>query len=82
MNKSLTFLSTQINYKIAPQLWSTTYEIKTIFPKLLLDAQQHCGGTNENEIDEYICYAILPYVNGKEVTPKLPVYNRLFQKKI
>ena len=62
MNKSLTFLSTQINYKIAPQPWSTTYEIKTIFPKLLLDAQQHYRGTNENEIDEYICYAIIPYV--------------------
>jgi hypothetical protein len=80
MPPSLKFLSVRIGCKIAPQPWSTTEEIKKIFPKLLLAAQQ-AFSKNEDGLDNYMCIAILPYVNGKTVTPKLPVYCRLFRTK-
>jgi hypothetical protein len=80
MPPSLKFLSERIGCKIAPQPWSTTEEIKKIFPKLLLAAQQACQ-KDEDAMDDHICNAILPYVNGTTVTPKLPVYCRLFRKR-
>jgi hypothetical protein len=80
MPPSLKFLSEQIGCIIAPQPWATTYEIKTLFPRLLLNAQHACPN-DEDGIDDHICTAILPYVNGTTVTPKLPVYCRLFRKR-
>ena len=80
MPRSLKFLSDQTGFVIAPQPWSTEKEIREIFPKLLLQAQQK-HPNDEHAIDEYICHAIIPYVDGKHVTPKLPVYCRIFRKR-
>ena len=80
MPRSLEFLSEKIQCVIAPQPWCTPEEIR-LYPKIVLEAQQACSGSsNEAEIDKYICSAILPKVNGN-ITPKLPVYNRLFRKR-
>jgi hypothetical protein len=32
-------------------------------------------------MDEYICTSIIPYVDGKHITPELPVYCRIFRKR-
>ena len=81
MPRSLEFLSEKIQCVIAPQPWCTPEEIR-LYPKIVLEAQQACSGSrsNEAEIDKYICSAILPKINGN-ITPKLPVYNRLFRKR-
>ena len=80
LSPTLAFLSSRCECIIAPQPWSTPEEIK-LYPRLILQAQQAIGGrATDTEIDEYICNAILSMVNGR-ITPKLPVYNRLFRKR-
>jgi hypothetical protein len=36
--------------------------------------------TNVTQQDEYMCELILEHVDGKSITPKIPVYNRLYRK--
>ena len=78
MTSSLKYLSEQTGYKIAPQPWGKSKEERELYPKLLLQEQQN-GGTIEDQ-NLRISIAILPFVNGV-VTPKIPVYNRLYANK-
>lgn len=72
------FLSDRLGCKLAPMPWGTSREELKLFPQLLLQAQQRYRNMEDQE--EYICELILEYVDG-DITPKLPVYNRLYAKK-
>ena len=78
MRPSLKFLSDCTGSLIAPQPWGTSLEELKLYPRLLLQAQQKYNDLAQQE--DYICDIILPFVNGK-ITPKIPVYNRLYAKK-
>ena len=73
----LSYLSRQVRCVVAPQPWNTMEE-KKLFPKLLLNAQHACQNGSNDDMFEHMTYLILPKVDGIKITPKLPVYNRLY----
>ena len=73
----LSYLSRQVRCVVAPQPWNTMEE-KKLFPKLLLNAQHACQNGSNDDVFEHMTYSILPKVDGIKITPKLPVYNRLY----
>ena len=80
MPASLRYISKSSKLRIAPQPFSTKEEVK-LFNKLLLKGTQ-IHGKNEDAVNNYICISILPFVDGRTVTPKTPAYCRVCRKKV
>ena len=77
--EDLIFLRKATGLNLTPLPWSTKEEYK-LFPRLLLESQQQ--KISLEHLHEWMSYAVLTYVDGITIHPKLDVHNRQHHKKI
>lgn len=80
MTQEIEFLVRSWKCTIPAQPWKTVKENR-LFPLMLLDAQQKCSRMSGESVEHQIAFSILPHVDGIDVFPKFPVYNRIYAKK-
>ena len=72
-SEDLIFLRKATGLNLIPLPWSTKEEYK-LYPRLLLESQQQ--KISLEHLHEWMSYAVLTYVDGITIHPKLYVHNR------